>query len=457
MQLEESWFQKSQQVPSWLLSLVLHLALLLLLALLPLAEYRGTALTLFFGDSAGEAVEFSLEGSDQFQLDVPAESELESKLESSLQVAERKMEEIAELFDSEVKSLSLEAHTSISHMLSGRTSANRSALLSSGGGSAETERAVELGLEWLARNQLPSGGWSLAGKYSNGADQENKTAATAMALNAFLGAGYTHQDGKYAELVKRGLTFLLQRQNSEGFFAEGEPTHHQAYAQALATITVLEALGLTSDSELRGPAHLAVKYAEFAQSPLKGWRYVPRTDADVSVTGWFVMALTTARMVGLKVNDSKLESVHGYLDSVAYRDLSAYAYKEAHGPDLTMTAEGLLCRILLGWPRSHPALRAGVAELVLNVPDQSDPLQSVYFWYYATQVLHHYGGDEWELWNAHMKKTLPALQESSGPEKGSWGPERDMYGRVGGRLYSTCLSIYCLEVYYRHLAIYSLE
>ena len=56
-----------------------------------------------------------------------------------------------------------------------------------------------------------------------------------------------------------------------------------------------------------------------------------------------------------------------------------------------------------------------------------------------------------------MKKSLLAMQVSVGPEKGSWGPQRDMYGRVGGRLYTTCLSIYCLEVYYRHLAVYGVD
>ena len=55
-----------------------------------------------------------------------------------------------------------------------------------------------------------------------------------------------------------------------------------------------------------------------------------------------------------------------------------------------MTAEALLCRILL-MAQTHPALRMGIAELVRNVPDQSCPIHSVYYWYYATQVLHHYG------------------------------------------------------------------
>jgi hypothetical protein len=42
-------------------------------------------------------------------------------------------------------------------------------------------------------------------------------------------------------------------------------------------------------------------------------------------------------------------------------------------------------------------------------------------------------------------------------EKGSWNPVSDRYGHNAGRLYTTCLTIYMLEVYYRHLPIYKYE
>ena len=46
-------------------------------------------------------------------------------------------------------------------------------------------------------------------------------------------------------------------------------------------------------------------------------------------------------------------------------------------------------------------------------------------------------------------------QKKSGAETGSWDPETESHGREGGRLYTTCLSVYILEVYYRHLPLYS--
>ena len=65
------------------------------------------------------------------------------------------------------------------------------------------------------------------------------------------------------------------------------------------------------------------------------------------------------------------------------------------------------------------------------------------------------------------RQALPTRQVKRGREAGSWDPGRGRAGApdgyewhtrytpYGGRLYVTCLSIYMLEVYYRHLPIYT--
>jgi hypothetical protein len=53
-----------------------------------------------------------------------------------------------------------------------------------------------------------------------------------------------------------------------------------------------------------------------------------------------------------------------------------------------------------------------------------------------------------------MREALPKAQTQTGKEAGSWSPSNDRWGAHGGRLYVTCLTIYNLEVYYRHLPIY---
>jgi hypothetical protein len=452
-------------MPAWLVSFILHVVLLLILAVIPLAQLTKGPLTLFWGNSASVGLaEFELSGAETPVAAEALESELTS-LQSQTDLTEMLEMELPDLTTSlpetgqgEPAMLLDDLPFGLAQGLTGRSGAMKQALLSKFGGNAATEEAVELGLLWLSKQQKSNGSWSLVGPYSDGGAAENATAATALALNAFLGAGYTHQTGKYKENVKLGLSFLVKRQDPEGYFPDPrEPSRQQMYAQAIASITVAEAYGMTQDSSLRVPAERAMRFAQWSQSNLRGWRYFPREDADLSVTGWFLMALQTGRMAGLAVDEKVVNSVSEFLDSVSYEEDSRYAYDDFEPPTLSMTAEGLLCRIYLGWPRSHPALlRAIEDDLIPNAPDERDREYSVYYWYYATQVMHHVGGAPWEKWNAGMRRVLPALQEKSGVEAGSWDPSRDAFSASGGRLYTTCLNLYCLEVYYRHLALYDI-
>ena len=167
------------------------------------------------------------------------------------------------------------------------------------------------------------------------------------------------------------------------------------------------------------------------------------------------MALKSAQSAGLQIHESKLRDVNRYLDSAQSYEGAAYSYQPRGGPSPAMTAEGLLCRQYLGWDRMHPAMVRGAESIALDyLYDSND--QDVYYWYYATQMLHHYGGEPWTRWNDTMKIELPASQVKTGRESGSWSPQGDAYGSYG-RLYTTCLSLYCLEVYYRHMPLYQTQ
>ena len=117
-----------------------------------------------------------------------------------------------------------------------------------------------------------------------------------------------------------------------------------------------------------------------------------------------------------------------------------------------MTAEGLLCRMYLGWDRNPDGNYQGINFLSKNHPPNKGPL-NIYYLYYASQVFHHVGGDPWKDWNNLMRETLVRSQETSGHALGSWTP-RHQHDRRGGRLYMTSLSVCCLEVYYRHLPLF---
>jgi hypothetical protein len=71
--------------------------------------------------------------------------------------------------------------------------------------------------------------------------------------------------------------------------------------------------------------------------------------------------------------------------------------------------------------------------------------------------MHHMGDKYWDTWNPTMRDFLIRTQEKEGHKTGSWDPEPTDWGKVGGRVYSTSLSVLTLEVYYRHLPLYRKE
>jgi hypothetical protein len=443
---------RSKETPPWLISMIIHIAFLLILAGFPLVQVlrEGISLTAHF-DSGEEEVtvldadfgleeDAALEASNATPMEAVAPTELEVVAEVDMSTT-MKLEEVA-----------------VERGLAGRSGSLKKALLGAFGGTGETEDAVQLGLAWLKKNQRNEGNWSLRGPYKGGAANEDVPAATSMALLAFLGAGNTHQSGDYADVVNKGIRYLVSRQREDGFLAEGSPSRQKMYSHAQATIAVCELYGLTRDPYLAEPAQKAVQFCVEAQSNRGGWRYEPREDQDVSVTGWYVMALMSARMAGIPVDSDVFFKISRFLDTVQRENGALYTYQDYDiHPSVSMTAEGLLCREYLGWEKDRKELHIGAEALLDHPISWSDSDRSVYYWYYATQVLHHIGGDKWRQWNDTMKVALPRAQEKNGTDAGSWNPKGDAYAAPGGRLYVTCLCIYCLEVYYRHMPLYGFE
>lgn len=351
----------------------------------------------------------------------------------------------------------------VNQVLQGRAAGNRAALVLSGGGNKFSEEAVALGLKWLARHQHSDGHWSLhefhltgdcKGQCTGGGAQSN-TAATALALLPFLGAGQTHRAGEYQDVVEKGLRWLIKDQQPDGGFSG--PDFRMMYGHGQATIALCEAYAMTHDSFLREPAQKAVDFVVAAQNQIGGWRYVPgQTPGDTSVFGWQMMALRSAKMAYLEVPDRTFELANSYLDRAQVDEYgSRYTYQPSSSgrAEAAMTAEGLLCRQYSGWQPNEPGIAPGVEYLMReNFPNPERP--NIYYWYYGTQVIHHIGGPDWAMWNATVRDAVIDSQHKRGHMAGSWdvvGPQTSS----GGRLYMTAMSICILEVYYRHLSLYS--
>jgi len=368
----------------------------------------------------------------------------------------------------------------IPKMYQPRLEPDRSARAQRSGASEASELAVERALDWLARHQDPDGRWDGGiARYDDGspvkgdddftvhcppgetcfgecAYWEADTALSALALLTYLGAGYTHIEGRYSDTVGKGIDYLLKQQQPDGDL-RGRSRVVGMYCHAMATLSLCEAYALTGDGRLRDPAERAVTFLVRARArDGLAWRYEPGAPVgDTSILGWVVMGLKSARETGIPTPDeaSIRQGTLRWLDQVAAGESKGLArYQPADPVTPTMTAEAWVCRQFLGV--GGPGASSSEAARYLLQHESDRGPTNIYYWYYATLALYQNGGEDWDRWNARIRDRIVQLQCKTGHQIGSWEPDGSIYGAKGGRIYCTTLAALTLEVYYRYLRLY---
>ena len=344
------------------------------------------------------------------------------------------------------------------------------------GGSQETEQAVAAGLAYLAERQRSGGNWGRT-NWSEEKYLETTVGKTGLSMLAFMGAGHTQQsDSEYSGVVGQAMSFLLD--------AQDERTGHfglsSSYSHAIATYALAECFALTKDKRLRVPLARAIEQITRHQVHSSdrrldgGWGYYypdgrtfdrwPRA----SVTVWQVMALESARLGGLKVEDEIFADAKGFLLGCWDRGREAFRY--SHDPDRLSsgypvlpgsTPASLFALSILGVDVSSREFGPARTFVLERKPGRYEPRSddafvnraegNLYFWYYSTLSLFRAGGPAWDAWNVAMKRTLLGAQA----EDGSWAPRSPYSRQYAGdtnrdRCYSTAMCVLSLEVYYRY-------
>ncbi len=468
------WAKRAfNQTPAWIISLLGHILALIILGLLydsSADEGEFITLSVVVGDidrEGGYVNKLTTDAEENYDLPPPENVDPNNPEEMEKVNQDREVaEELQKDFDTDNPNLPdidsvkrrINEATGTNKTILARDPRVRKQVVAREGGTSATEAAVARGLQWLARHQEPGGHWSLH-KFNAQAGCScqdpgrviSDAGATSLALLPFLGAGQTHIAGMYKDEVRAGLDYLLDNQAPNGDLSTGARGNTRMYSHGQGAIVLCEAYMMSGDQRLKQPAQNAITFIIASQHHQGGWRYNPGQPGDTSVVGWQIMALQSARAAGLQVPNSVLQKANQFLNSVQAPN-QLYAYQPRVSPTHVMTAEAILCRYYLGHGRRASTIDTGINYLVDNHLPKKQAM-NIYYLYYGTQVMHHYGGPEWELWNDQMRELLIETQHVDGHRRGSWTP-RENHDRQGGRLYATAMAICCLEVYYRHLPIF---
>ena len=198
--------------------------------------------------------------------------------------------------------------------------------------------------------------------------------------------------------------------------------------------------------------------------PRKGTFVSPIEVKDIALAGCYhVMDLYSDHVTDQREDFVDIDPEYGY---EVGRD-TTYEYETGYQNPVWDTKYatvplGIMCRIFLGWRRSHPfcigSANKVLADMMEEIPKNEDWSKynskreyPTYAWYYGTLALHQMGGRYFRQWNERIQKVIPGTQVKDGCLRGSWpGWNHDGFF---GYLYTTCMGALTLETYYRYLPV----
>ncbi len=313
----------------------------------------------------------------------------------------------------------------------------------------DVDRSVAQALAYLAKKQHPDGAWAIDAIGQS-------TAATSLAVMAFLAAGHTPGEGPYGEQIIKGIRWVVDHQEPNGLLIH-KTSHGPMYSHGISTLMLAEVVGMVGIEDAdrcRRALEKAIRLILEAQSIPKnerhqgGWRYRPSDrDSDLSVTGWQLLALRASKDIGCDVPAESIDKAVDYVKLCATKGNKGFGYQPGSGPTATRSGTGILCLEVCGVHESPESV--GGADYLLKRPLRYDDSYFYYGVYYCSVGMFKLGGKYWEQSRNHLVPILLGKQQADG----SW-PSDHASEKRQGRVYTTSMAVLALAIEYRYLPIY---
>ncbi len=304
----------------------------------------------------------------------------------------------------------------------------------------EQAQAVERGLAWLAAHQAPEGSWvakigyKLNNDYKYTAEDRGHLGVTSLAGMAFLAGGHVPGRGQYGPVIEKALDFVLGCVQEDGYVTHSGT---RMYDHAFATLFLAEIYGMTHREDVKDKLQRAVDFIVKSQNAEGGWRYEPyAAESDMSIVVCQVIALRSARNIGIRVPKSTVDRAARYVVDSAVTDERAamipgargygadgpgtfHYQREGHSrSSFPLTAAGVTALNGLGI-YSDELIRRGLDYLSRRLESfdkdyaprssQNPNAGHYYFWYghyYGVQAMYTAGSPYWEPYYEELRSTL---------------------------------------------------
>jgi len=336
--------------------------------------------------------------------------------------------------------------------------------------SPQYRKAIDKGLDWVAKTQNRDGHWDASGG-------QYPTTMTALGGMALLMEGSTLRDGKYSANIRKAVDWLMDRSQRNGLIGNpNNPTEaaRYMYGHGFGLLFLSCVYGEEEDGErrrkLEGILTRGVDFTGKAQSTRGGWYYLSRTDGgdmdEGSVTITQVQALRAARNAGIVVPKGVIDKALDYLRKCTTARGGVIYSLSNGGPERpALTAAGIACMFNSGEYNS-PLAKQWFKYCVNAIP----PLgvggrmgHDEYTHYYYSQAMYILGDEGWDklfpgtkgderlTWSSYKKSTFDFLVRTQNAD-GSWTSSNN-WGYIGP-IYATSVALTILQLEKGTLPIY---
>ncbi len=369
------------------------------------------------------------------------------------------------------------------------------------------EDCVDHALSWIASEQAPDG--SFPTPYA----PEAQPAVTSLCVLAFLSRGHQPGFGPYGAQLDRAIDFVLSCQKEDGLFSYEEPddptglqqgfgfgrggasriANAATYDHAIAGLMLGEVFGHANAQrtrQIKEAMDKALQFTRELQNRTKempedkgGWRYLRiqfnGADSDLSVTGWHLMFLRSARNAEFNVPQKYIDEAMSFVHRcwVDSEGLFHYTTWGSQQPQNTrgLMGSAIVSLALAGQHESPQALAAGDWLLAHPYRYYGEKVggggrggfnggggdRFLYSTYYCSQAAAQLGGRYWTGIYPPIATILVKAQEADGYFLAPDAAGGFRGGRGGGTgeaaygpMYSTAMAVLSLTPAFQLLPVY---